>query len=294
MKTLLLIICLISFQAKGITVAVVDMGIDYWNFSEIKSQMWQNHRFSRGWDYGIQSDSTGTDYSYKYSGEYHGTAIAFSILKHPFKNKIFSKIKIMDIVYSDYEYNLFSLNKYQFPESNLEVYRKKKAFTAFSNHLGETFLSAARSGAEVINFSSGDAGFNSEDFKRSLAELHKKGVMVVVSAGNESLNLKDWPQYPCSYDLPNLLCVGSLYSQGKVSSFSNYGPSVQIYTQGEHGGYLKGTSFAAPLISQAIALIKIKNPTWGNHKVKKELFRFVKVKKGIPIFNRRVFAKFYF
>lgn len=284
----------ISVSAGEITVAIVDMGIDYYNFPEIKKRMWNSPKLTHGWDHGKNDFSQGTDYSYKYSGEYHGTAIAFALIYNPFNKKFFNKIKIIDIVYADYEHSMFNLNKYPFPENNLQVYRRKRAFKEFSNHLGQVFLDAHRQGAKVINFSSGDRGFDSELFLESLKTLDKEGVMVVTSAGNDGLNLKEDISYPCSYDVPNLICVGSLNKHNQRSTFSNFGPSVQIYAKGEHGGYLQGTSFSAPLISQAIALIKAKHPKWSNLQVKKELFRFVRIRNSLPIFNHKGFLKYYF
>lgn len=294
MKYLILLLLSLSISAKEINVAVIDMGIDYYNFPEIKKRMWTGTKLTYGWDYGISDFSQGIDYSYRHSGEYHGTAIALSLIYNPFNKKFSNKIKIIDIVYADYEHNLFNLNKYPFPENNLQVYRRKKAFKDFSNHLGQVFLEAEQQGAKVINFSSGDRGFESELFLESLKSLDKKGVMLITSAGNDGLNLNQDLSYPCSYDLPNLICVGSLTKQNKKSEFSNFGPSVQIYAKGEYGGYLQGTSFAAPIISQAIALIKVKHPRWSNHQVKKELFRFVRIQNSLPIFNHKGFLKYYF
>src|SRR5690606_37783707 len=106
-----------------------------YQLSYLRGYMYENHKFHHGWDFGEREPSTGTDYSYKYEGQHHGTFIAFLIARPQFKNT--GRIKLLDVVYSDYFGNLFKLNQYMFPENNLQVYRRKKAYEQFSQHLSE-------------------------------------------------------------------------------------------------------------------------------------------------------------
>lgn len=124
-----------------------------------------------------------------------------------------------------------------------------------------------------------------------------KGITVVAAAGNDS---RDASLYtPAAYD--EVIAVsaftdfdglpGSLYSPAPpeclpyevddtLSTFSNFGRVVDIsapgectFTTGIGGvyGYVEGTSFAAPLVSGAAALIKAKHPNYSAARVRERL-----------------------
>ena len=124
---------------------------------------------------------------------------------------------------------------------------------------------AADNGANVINMSMGARGSswpcNWDDVENALDYAVGKGVLVVVSAGNDG-------QYgvncPGAYD--QVMAVGSTTSSDARSYFSNYGPRLDIAAPGSgiistirvsYGSYgsLDGTSMAAPHVSGLAALI---------------------------------------
>ena len=90
------------------------------------------------------------------------------------------------------------------------------------------------------------AGESSNFFeKRKLGQLLNKGVKVVVSAGNDALDLdKSCDIFPACYiqELPKLLVIGSL------SPYSNIGSMITTFRQGDNqcgfGVCLTGTSQA--------------------------------------------------
>lgn len=278
-------------KPKSTIVAVVDMGVDYYKLYSLKDYMVSDSKFRHGWDFSTEDESSGIDYSYKFSGDYHGTFIAYLIARPQYKNT--HRIKLLDVVYSDYYGNLFQLNQYMFPENNLQVYRRKKAYEKFSEHISKTFSYAEQMGAKVINFSSSDRGFHSAEMEQYLKSALDRNTFIVVSAGNDGLNLTtQGPQYPCSYDLDNVICVGAVNKNFNKTDYSNYGLGVDLYASGNFGEF-EGTSFSAPIISRAIALIINKHPNWGVKRVREELFKFVFLKNHIPVFNHRSFHKVY-
>lgn len=270
----------LSAQARDpVIVAVVDMGIDSNKNKEF------NPYLIPGWDFGSEHRSVGVDYNQIYDHSYHGTLIAGLIVRKLSPEKV----KILDIVYSDYYGEKFKLNEYLYAENMLQVYRRKRAYQKFTEHLKEVFQYAKMNKASVINFSSSDPGFNGEELSRWIEENPE--TIMIVSAGNDGDDLDTYPQYPCGYK--SVICVGAV-DKGKRASYSNYGKTVHIFAQGSYSKEVKGTSFSAPVISRAAAIIKYHHPEWNVSRVKKELYKFSRVEKKMRIFDEEKFTKTYY
>jgi len=130
---------------------------------------------------------------------------------------------------------------------------------------------ADREGARVVNLSLG--GDSPSQAERD-AIAAAPGVLFVAAAGNGGDDVVGdngdvaGAEYPCSYDLPNVVCVAASDSNDQLASFSNYGaksvdlaaPGVNILSdQPPSGGvpqyaYKDGTSMATPHVSGAAAL----------------------------------------
>jgi subtilisin family serine protease len=123
---------------------------------------------------------------------------------------------------------------------------------------------AADAGADIINFS---VGFDVKDsyISDAIRYARAKGVVVVVSAGNNGIN--------CDISSPagdeGAYTVASVNSVDEKSIFSNFGYSVKIAAPGEAilstlpgGGYdyRSGTSMAAPVVAGVAAMMKAVNP----------------------------------
>jgi len=132
-------------------------------------------------------------------------------------------------------------------------------------------LYAARHGARIINLSV--AGRTRSPVEQSAIEYAaRRGILLVAAAGNDALNGNP-PEYPAALLQPvgsngagGLgLAVGASDVQGARAPFSESGSFVSLAAPGASvfgaaHGFASGTSFAAPEVAGAAALVWAANP----------------------------------
>ena len=99
----------------------------------------------------------------------------------------------------------------------------------------------------------------------------EKGLLLVVSAGNEGLD-PDWRIVSAPADVEGVLSVGATTHFGNRASYSSIGPTSLDYLKPNVVCYsLDGTSFSAPVITGFAACLLEKKPTATN----KELIKVI-------------------
>jgi serine protease len=132
--------------------------------------------------------------------------------------------------------------------------------------------------AKIINMSLGGFSACAQSMQEAVDDAIAQGSIVVVAAGNESLEAADFSPANCS----GVITVGAQNRAGNLTSYSNFGRRIDLMAPGgdlpatdlivslsndgtttpQKAGYKfsAGTSFSAPLVSGTAALMLARNP----------------------------------
>ena len=137
--------------------------------------------------------------------------------------------------------------------------------------------------AQIINLSLGGEGTCPATYSKAIAEVNKRGAILVVAAGNEGQDTSKVAPANCG----GSIVVGATDQDGKRSDFSNYGKLVDVSAPGSSimstvdlgttvstgAGYTEydGTSMAAPQVAGVIALMKSVDPSLNAERAKQIL-----------------------
>jgi subtilisin len=252
-----------GYTGQDIVVAVIDTGVDY-NHIDLRNNIWTNTNEiagngvdddgngyiddSNGWNFvdttndPIDRNGHGTHVSGTIAGENNGTGVT----------GIAYNSKIMPV----------------------KVLNDSGSGSVSSITQGIYY--AVNQGANVINLSLG-SDFPNSSLASAIEYASKKGVVVVMAAGNNGLPLVS---YPASYADQWGLAVGAVDQNNQVAEFSNTpgisqlayvtAPGVNIYSSvpGDQYANYSGTSMAAPNVAGVVALMLSANRTLTDAQVR--------------------------
>lgn len=151
-----------------------------------------------------------------------------------------------------------------------------KGFMSDSN-IYKAFKYATDNGAKVISISIGWYYEEGTLIHKAIDYAVDNGVTVVASAGNSNCKSKHYPS-----DNEKVISVASSDTKGNKAIFSNYGKRVDVVAPGQRIFYAiygqqalctagSGTSYSAPIVASAIALMYRVNPNITPAKVQQIL-----------------------
>ncbi|HEX2853553.1 MAG TPA: PQQ-binding-like beta-propeller repeat protein [Opitutaceae bacterium] len=123
----------------------------------------------------------------------------------------------------------------------------------------------------VINASFGGSNYSQAAYD-ALRQARDAGIIVVCAAGNDTENNDSGFHFPSSYLLDNIVSVAATTRADVLATYSNFGsgmvdlaaPGSAIYLASSVSDSTydtsSGTSFSAPMVSGAIALLKARYP----------------------------------
>ena len=225
---------------KGVTIAVVDTGIDY-NHSEFKG------RIGAGYDF-VDGDSIAED------ANGHGTHVAGTIAAAKDGRGITGvahDAKIMPI-------RVLDENGAGYLSDAIQAVRW-----------------ATNNGADVINLSLGGTGY-SQAMADAIRHASRRGSVVVMAAGNWA---GASPDYPAAHAIDHGIAVGAVQRDGRLAWFSNRagwqplnyvtapGVGIKSTLPGNRSGYFSGTSMAAPHVAGVAGLLKSHNSSLSSGEI---------------------------
>ncbi|MFC9925031.1 type VII secretion-associated serine protease mycosin [Streptomyces sp. NPDC127190] len=242
---------------RGITVAVIDSGVDD-SLADLKGQVLD------GKDYSGQRGDEHTDLVG------HGTGIAALIAATGARGPadgsygLAPGVKILPI-----------RMRY-----NTEDFGQVDEGAEYSRVLSKAIRYAAESQARVINISMalpnspGRQNVNTPSLSSAVRYALSKDKLIFAGVGNDG-DKSNLLEYPAA--TPGVVGVGAADEKGKVASFSETGPQVDLVAPGTEmvhacpGGSevckSNGTSTSTAIASASAALIWSKHPTWTNNQV---------------------------
>lgn len=131
---------------------------------------------------------------------------------------------------------------------------------------------ARTNGAKVMVAAFDSTGYSSS-LSNAIYAARESGIIFVTSVGNNTANIDAVPRYPACYDIDNVVTVTATTRNDGLLSVANYGATnVDLAAPGEsihttwsptdnfYTSLFSGTSYAAPYVAGAFALMKEKFP----------------------------------
>jgi len=264
---------------EGVTVAVVDTGIDY-THPDIAGNVWVNtdeipgngvdddgNGFvddALGWDFIGTSYFTPTPDADPRDDHGHGTHVAGTVAAQGNNG-----LGVIGVAWRS---------------KVMAVKGLDRSGSGLNSTLSNAILYAANNGADVINNSWGGKG-TSQAVRDALDYAYNLGVVSVCAAGNSNADVLDY--YPASF--PNVITVAATDAYDGKAYYSNWGSRIDVAAPGSDILSLRaagtsmgqaldayytradGTSMASPHVAGLAALVLSLHPSWSVEEVRQAI-----------------------
>ncbi|AWB65018.1 hypothetical protein C2869_00535 [Saccharobesus litoralis] len=273
---------------EQIVIGVIDSGIDY-QHEDLAPNVWQNPNEipSNGIDddgngyiddiYGIDTYNNDTD---PYDDNAHGTHVAGTIAA-----KANNSIGIAGVAPNVKIISCKFISSWGWGTSAGAIECLDYFYDLKMNHNINI----------IATNNSWGGGLESQLLKDAIEKHNQANIAFIAAAGNSSINLDSFPQYPAAYDNENIVSVAAVNIEENLAYFSNYGtqnvdiaaPGVGIYSTipGNSYEYFSGTSMAAPHVAGAYALV---DSLYPDYTLSQKINLISKVGKTQPALQGRV------
>ena len=189
----------------------------------------------------------------------------------------------------DAEYYLFRTEE-QWTESPKEIDNWVAAIEMADSmglHIVSTSLGYTQFDDAEMNFQYADMDGRTSRGAQAAVIAARKGMLLVVAAGNDGNN--SWHYLSTPADADSVLTVGAVDKDGKIASFSSYGPSAdgrvkpEVCAMGSGTKLISpqdnsirtgsGTSFACPLVAGMAACLWSALPEASNMEIRERIIR---------------------
>jgi len=202
---------------------VIDSGVAY-DHPDLQNNVWTNPNEIKdngidddgndyiddvhGWDF-VNDDNNPSDYSKDLYSDGHGTHVAGTIAAEGNNTigitGVMWKAQIMPLQIFD----LFKTNS--FLSAIIQEF-----------NIINAIIYAVNNKAKIINCSFG-SGANSQFIYDAINYANQNGVLIIVSAGNDTNDNDINPKFPSNYNLPNIISVAATNGSDELAVYSNYG-----------------------------------------------------------------------
>jgi len=278
---------LLPGDARPVTIAVVDTGLD-WHHADIDAEsIWQNERETPG--NGIDDDGNG----------YVDDVIGWNFVgkdNRPWDHDGHGTLVAGIIAAAHNETGIAGIN----PDARIMVLKAVNDFgTTRASYLAEAIAYAVDNGAQIVNLSVGGPETSAVE-QAAIDYAQENGVLVVAASGNEGIELADYG--PGGHD--HVLTVGATHVDDRAAAFSNFGDRIDLVAPGvdvlslrarftdanyrpgtadeyaigdnyvgEDRRYIRasGTSFSTPIVTAVASLVMASRPELSAAEVRQVL-----------------------
>lgn len=248
---------------SDIVIGISDTGLDF-EHTDIESKLFKNAR-----DTINGKDDDGNGYVDDYQGYDFGDSDPIS---SPNDRKHGTMVGGLAGAATDNEFGIAGVG-FNTTISSLKVFNSTNNLIINGY---ESVLYAADNGYDIINLSWGSPGTYSQAYEDIITYAAvEKNLIIIAAAGNTHGDLKF---YPASYD--HVISVSATNLQDQKASFATYNYSVDLVAPGDNiyslalnNGFSRdnGTSYSAPMVAGAAALVKSVFPFYTGAQVGEQL-----------------------